>query len=55
MTRLQLYVVATILILIGLVFLVVGLNQDTILWQIGLGSIALAMLFSLASRWVKPN
>jgi predicted lysophospholipase L1 biosynthesis ABC-type transport system permease subunit len=55
MTRLQLYIVATILILIGLVFLVVGLNQDTVLWQIGVGSIALALLFSLARRWVKPN
>jgi hypothetical protein len=35
---LQLYIIASILILIGLVFLVIGLNQDTILWQIGLSS-----------------
>jgi hypothetical protein len=55
MTRLQLSVTATILILIGLVFLVVGLSQDTFLWQIGLGFIALAMLFSLAGRWVKSK
>jgi predicted lysophospholipase L1 biosynthesis ABC-type transport system permease subunit len=54
-TRVQLYIIASILILIGLVLLVIGLNQDSILWQVGLGAIASAMLISLAGRWVKSK
>jgi type III secretory pathway component EscS len=47
--------IATVLILIGFVLIVTGLQQDTILWQIGLAAIALAMLLSLAGRWIKPK
>jgi predicted lysophospholipase L1 biosynthesis ABC-type transport system permease subunit len=55
LTRLHLYTIATVLILVGLVLIVTGFQQDNFLWQIGLTAIALAMLLSLAGRWIKPK
>lgn len=47
----RLHIGASILILIGLVLLVTGLQGPGILWQIGLGVVGVAMLLSLLTRW----
>jgi hypothetical protein len=47
-----LHIGASLLILIGLVFLVLGLQGTAALWQIGLGVVGVAMVLSLLTRWV---
>lgn len=59
MTHNALYVLATLLILLGLVLIVVGLGEVAglgempILWRAGLAAVALAMILSLATRWIR--
>lgn len=54
MTKKRLYLLVTGLILSALALIVVGLsNTSTFLWGSGLAVIALAMLLSLTSRWVR--
>ena len=45
---------SALLILASLALLVAGLQAETgWLWQAGLGTLALAMLLSLATRWAR--
>lgn len=50
-----LYVIASLLILAGLVLIVVGFQGTPLLWQAGLAVVAAAMLVSLATRWAKDD
>ncbi|MDD3824370.1 MAG: hypothetical protein PHY79_00250 [Anaerolineae bacterium] len=52
MTRNHLYIAASLLSLVALALIVLGLPDRSPLWQIGLGLVALAMLLSLATRWM---
>jgi hypothetical protein len=53
MSKRRLRIVASVLILVALVLLVVGLASDQgLVWGLGLGSVAIAMAMSLATRWV---
>jgi hypothetical protein len=51
MKKEMLYLMASVLILIGLALIVIGLGGTAVVWQIGLILVALAMLVSLISRW----
>ncbi len=52
MTKNHLYIAASLLSLVALALIVLGLPDRALLWQIGLGLVALAMLLSLATRWM---
>lgn len=53
MTTEMLRVAAGILILIAFILLVTGLAQDKpLIWSLGLTAVSIAMLMSLATRWV---
>ena len=51
MSRNVLYITASLLILLALGLIVVGLRTSPILWYLGLGAVALAMMLSLATHW----
>ncbi len=51
MNKETLYIVASLLIVAGLILIVWGLQQENVLWQIGLGAVAVAMAVSFATRW----
>lgn len=51
MTKNVLFIIAVALILAGFVLVVYGLPNRSLLWQIGLIALALAMLASLATRF----
>ena len=54
MQKHQIYLLASVLILIALIMIVIGLgNQMAVVWGIGLVVITAAMLLSLSSRWAK--
>lgn len=59
MSKDALHLVASVLLLLSLALVVIGLQGDADrLWQVGLGIVALAMAFALATRWVggeKPD
>ena len=55
MTRNHLYIAASLLSLVALALIVVGLPNRSPWWQIGLGLVALAMLISLATRWMPED
>jgi len=55
MTKQSLSLIATLLILIGLVLIVVGTSGADLLWQLGLSAVGLAMLASLGTRWAKTS
>ena len=52
MSKQLLYLVASLLLLAGLALIVLGLQQENVLWQAGAGAVALAMLLSFATRWI---
>lgn len=51
MTKQTLHAIASALIVISLILVVVGLPDNDLMWQLGLGVVGLAMLISLATRW----
>ena len=54
MNRKRLYILVAVLIIASLAFIVAGLSSaSTVLWGFGLAVIALAMLLSFISRWVR--
>lgn len=56
MKKNTLFMIASVLILVALVLIVWGFNNETaLLWQAGLGVITLAMLLSLGSRWIEAG
>lgn len=53
MSKDAVHLTASVLLLLSLALIVVGLRgEDDLLWQAGLGVVALAMAFALATRWV---
>jgi hypothetical protein len=55
MSQKMLHVTASVLILLGLVLLVVGLPNRSPWWEVGLGALALAMLFAFATHWIQDQ
>ena len=54
MHKQQIYLMASVLILVSLILIVVGLgSQMIVVWGAGLVVITAAMLLSLSSRWAK--
>lgn len=51
MTKQTLHIIASVLIIAGLALIVLGLQQENLMWQAGLGAVALAMILSFATRW----
>jgi hypothetical protein len=53
MTKRRLRLIASILILVALALIVVGLqSENTLLWSLGLVTLAVSMAISLATRWI---
>lgn len=53
MTKRMLLIAASVLILVALALIVVGLaGERPLVWGLGLGAAGVAMLLSLATRWV---
>ena len=50
--RKWLFLTASVLILVSLALLVIGLDGQPVLWYLGLATLGVAMLLSLATRWV---
>lgn len=55
MSQKSLYIVASLLILAGLLLIVLGLAGSELLWKLGLALVGLAMLLSLATHWVQEK
>lgn len=52
MTKRELRIAATALILVGLALIVIGLaNERSFVWGLGLIAVGIAMVMSLATRW----
>lgn len=53
MSKDALHLISSVLLLLSLALVVIGLQGGTgLLWRLGLGVVALAMAFALATRWV---
>ena len=53
MTKRALQITASVLILVALALIVIGLaDRQPVMWGLGLLAVAIAMLMSLATRWV---
>lgn len=55
MTKQRLHSIASVLILASLALIAVGAQGQTILWQIGLTTFAVATALSLATHWARSG
>lgn len=55
MTANTLNIIASLLLLAGLVLLVLGLPDNSLVWQLGLGSVTLAMLVAVGTRFTEES
>lgn len=54
-TKQRLHTIASVLIVASLALIATGANGAAILWQIGLGALALAMALSFATHWARSR
>ena len=52
MQKNTIYLIASLLILLGLALIVWGLPDTPLVWQAGLIAVTLAMILSLLTRWL---